>query len=120
MLFYDGRQEHERSLEILRAALAEQPDQRIYRGRLAERLRAMGRAEEAEALLLEVTADERPAVAAGAWIDLAKLYQALPERLGPYVFSDRVDTPILAPKHGDSSGVRGAAWLWPLNAEADP
>jgi fructokinase len=28
------------------------------------------------------------------------------------VFSDRVDTALLPPKHGDSSGVRGAAWLW--------
>jgi len=30
------------------------------------------------------------------------------------VFSDRVDTPLVAPRHGDASGVRGAAWLWPL------
>jgi len=29
------------------------------------------------------------------------------------VFSDRVDTQLLPPRHGDSSGVRGAAWLWP-------
>ena len=29
-----------------------------------------------------------------------------------FVFSDRVDTVIVPPKHGDSSGVRGAAWLW--------
>jgi hypothetical protein len=28
------------------------------------------------------------------------------------VFSDRVDTRLLPPKFGDSSGVRGAAWLW--------
>ena len=31
--------------------------------------------------------------------------------LGAYVFSDRIDTPIRPPAHGDSSGVRGAAWL---------
>ncbi|MEE9267721.1 MAG: transcriptional regulator, partial [Gammaproteobacteria bacterium] len=30
-----------------------------------------------------------------------------------FVFSDRVDTPLRPPVHGDSSGVRGAAWLWP-------
>ncbi len=41
------------------------------------------------------------------------LYDALPERLPAYVFSDRVDTRIVAPQHGDDSGVRGAAWLWP-------
>ncbi len=31
-----------------------------------------------------------------------------------YVFSDRVDTRLLKAQHGDSSGVRGAAWLWPI------
>ncbi len=41
------------------------------------------------------------------------LYHEIPRRWGAYVFSDRVDTRLLAPKHGDSSGVRGAAWLWP-------
>ena len=44
---------------------------------------------------------------------------AVPERPGAacrdYVFSDRVDTRIVPPKHGDSSGVRGAAWLWPAD-----
>jgi fructokinase len=29
------------------------------------------------------------------------------------VFSDVIETPIVRNKHGDSSGVRGAAWLWP-------
>jgi fructokinase len=41
------------------------------------------------------------------------LYDELPKRLPAYAFSDFVDTPILRNKHGDSSGVRGAAWLWP-------
>ena len=31
----------------------------------------------------------------------------------PYVFSDQVAPHIVMAKHGDSSGVRGAAWLWP-------
>ncbi|MDZ7711892.1 MAG: ROK family protein [Rhodovibrio sp.] len=44
------------------------------------------------------------------------LYDALPQRLPAYVFSDRVDTRIVAPRHGDDSGVRGAAWLWPAEA----
>jgi len=30
-----------------------------------------------------------------------------------HAFSDTIHTPILRNKHGDSSGVRGAAWLWP-------
>lgn len=42
------------------------------------------------------------------------LYHELPRRWGEYVFSDRVDTRLVAPRHGDSSGVRGAAWLWPV------
>ena len=42
------------------------------------------------------------------------LYHEIPRRWGAYVFSDRVDTRLVAPKHGDSSGVRGAAWLWPV------
>ena len=41
------------------------------------------------------------------------LYIELPRRLPDYVFCDRVETRILKNRHGDSSGVRGAAWLWP-------
>ena len=40
------------------------------------------------------------------------LYEAVPSRWGEYVFSDRVDTRLVKAKHGDDSGVRGAAWLW--------
>jgi fructokinase len=43
------------------------------------------------------------------------LYDALPQALPAYVFSDRLDTRIVAPRHGDDSGVRGAAWLWPAD-----
>lgn len=42
---------------------------------------------------------------------MAHLYQAIPERLPKYVFSDVVRTRVVPPTHGDSSGVRGAAWL---------
>ena len=38
---------------------------------------------------------------------------ACPRVWSRYVFSDRVDTRLVPPVHGDSSGVRGAAWLWP-------
>ncbi|WP_413208267.1 ROK family protein [Rhodospirillum sp. A1_3_36] len=41
------------------------------------------------------------------------LYTLLPRLCEPWIFSDRVDTHIRPPIHGDSSGVRGAAWLWP-------
>ena len=45
------------------------------------------------------------------------LYDELPHRLPAYVFSDRVDTRVVPPLHGDDSGVRGAAWLWPADAD---
>lgn len=41
------------------------------------------------------------------------LYRSITERLPRYVFGGEVATPILQAKFGDSSGVRGAAWLWP-------
>ena len=47
---------------------------------------------------------------------LSKLEPPLCERpcaVGAWVFSDRVDTRLVPPRHGDASGVRGAAWLWP-------
>ena len=42
---------------------------------------------------------------------IRRLYKNLPSRLEAYVFSDTIETAILPPRHGDSSGVRGAAWL---------
>jgi fructokinase len=41
------------------------------------------------------------------------LYRVLPDRLSAYVFGGEASTPILQAMYGDSSGVRGAAWLWP-------
>lgn len=52
-------------------------------------------------------------VLGGGLSNLQRLYESLPRLWPRYVFSDRVDTRLLPPKHGDSSGVRGAAWLWP-------
>jgi fructokinase len=52
-------------------------------------------------------------VLGGGLSRLARLYETVPRLWGRYVFSDRVDTRLLAPRHGDASGVRGAAWLWP-------
>jgi fructokinase len=51
-------------------------------------------------------------VLGGGLSNLTRLYAGVPERWGAWVFSDRVDTALRPPKHGDSSGVRGAAWLW--------
>ncbi len=50
-------------------------------------------------------------VLGGGLSNLARLYERVPRRWGRYVFSDRVDTELRQHVHGDSSGVRGAAWL---------
>jgi fructokinase len=52
-------------------------------------------------------------VLGGGLSNMRRLYAKVPALWGPFVFSDRVDTKLLPPRHGDSSGVRGAAWLWP-------
>lgn len=51
-------------------------------------------------------------VLGGGLSNMQRLYRHLPACCAPYVFSDAVDTRFLPPVHGDSSGVRGAAWLW--------
>ena len=57
-------------------------------------------------------------VLGGGLSNLARLYASVPRLWPRYVFSDRVDTRLVPPLHGDSSGVRGAAWLWPPGADA--
>jgi fructokinase len=52
-------------------------------------------------------------VLGGGLSRLERLYSNVPTLWTRHVFSDRVDTRLLPPRHGDSSGVRGAAWLWP-------
>jgi fructokinase len=51
-------------------------------------------------------------VLGGGLSNLARLYERVPAGWGAWVFSDRVDTALRPPRHGDSSGVRGAAGLW--------
>ncbi|HYU41646.1 MAG TPA: ROK family protein [Vicinamibacteria bacterium] len=55
-------------------------------------------------------------VLGGGMSNMGRLYEAVPRIWTEYAFSDRVDTPLRAAVHGDSSGVRGAAWLWPETA----
>ena len=52
-------------------------------------------------------------VLGGGLSNMAHLYTDVPPLLKRYVFSDVIETPIVRAAHGDSSGVRGAAWLWP-------
>jgi fructokinase len=51
-------------------------------------------------------------VLGGGMSNVDELYEELPARIEPHVFSDSFTTPVLKHRHGDSSGVRGAAWLW--------
>jgi fructokinase len=51
-------------------------------------------------------------VLGGGLSNIDRLYTRVPTLWGRWVFSDRVDTPLLKARHGDASGVRGAAWLW--------
>lgn len=73
----------------------------LYAGRLARGL----------AHLVNIL-DPDVIVLGGGVSNIAMLYDRVPQLWGPFVFSDRIDTRLVAPTHGDSSGVRGAAWLW--------
>ncbi len=57
--------------------------------------------------------DPEVIVLGGGMSNIAELYPALPAAIAAWTFSDGFDTPIRQAAHGDSSGVRGAAWLWP-------
>ncbi|MES1991253.1 MAG: ROK family protein [Pseudomonadota bacterium] len=57
--------------------------------------------------------DPHVIVLGGGMSNVDEIYEEIPSRWGTYVFSDRVDTKLVRNMHGDSSGVRGAAWLWP-------
>ena len=56
--------------------------------------------------------DPQVIVLGGGLSNLERLYRNLPACCGPHVFSDVFCTRFVPPAHGDSSGVRGAAWLW--------
>ena len=75
-------------------------------GQLEDRLgRALGQ-------LINIL-DPDAVVLGGGLSNLDRLYANLPTRIAPHAFSSApVKTPVLKPVYGDSSGVRGAAWLW--------
>ncbi|MDM8563315.1 ROK family protein [Candidatus Marithioploca araucensis] len=58
--------------------------------------------------------DPNVIVLGGGMSNIAQLYSQVPHLWEQYVFSDRVNTVLKPAKYGDSSGVRGAAWLWPI------
>ena len=58
--------------------------------------------------------DPHVIVLGGGLSNIARLYEEVPARWGAQVFSDAVRTALVPARYGDSSGVRGAAWLFPL------
>jgi fructokinase len=92
--------------QITAAAAAGDPDCRATLDRYAGRL--------ARALASVINLIDPDAIVLGGGLSaFAFLYDEVPRRWGPHIFSDTVVTRLLPPRHGDSSGVRGAAWLWP-------
>jgi fructokinase len=96
-------------------------------GGTAEEIAARAAAGEARAVAALERYEDRMARALGSVINLLdpdvivlggglsnidRLYGQVPALWVPYVFSDRVTTRLVRAQHGDSSGVRGAAWLW--------
>ena len=51
-------------------------------------------------------------VLGGGMSNVKRIYENVPKLWEKWIFSDVVNTELVAPKYGDSSGVRGAAWLW--------
>jgi fructokinase len=52
-------------------------------------------------------------VLGGGMSNTLRLYETVPRLWPAFVFSDTVSTRLVRARHGDASGVRGAAWLWP-------
>lgn len=91
--------------DIIAALRAGDPAARASLDRYVDRLaRAL-------AALINIV-DPDAVVLGGGMSNVAELYRELPVALQRWCFSDGIDTPILPARHGDSSGVRGAAWLW--------
>ena len=110
--FANDHQQHNNLNEALSAKeivlLAEQGDESAqaslqrYEERLAKSL----------ASIINVI-DPDVIVLGGGMSNIQRLYQNVPKLWDEYIFSDHACTKLVPPKHGDSSGVRGAAWLWP-------
>lgn len=60
--------------------------------------------------------DPHVIVLGGGLSNIDALYTRIPVIWGDYIFSDTMETLLLKNIHGDSSGVRGAAWLWPQHS----
>jgi fructokinase len=97
-----------RGAEIVTAAQSGDPEAEAALDRLVDRM--------ARGLSVIVNVLDPDAIVIGGGLsNLGRLYTGvLADKLRDYGFGGGVETPILRNLHGDSSGVRGAAWLWPL------
>jgi len=81
----------------------------------AEACAAMARLEErlarALASIIDVL-DPDAIVVGGGLSKVARIYRNVPAQWEKWIFGGQATTPLLPPRHGDASGVRGAAWLW--------
>jgi fructokinase len=75
----------------------------MYKHRLARSLAALVNILDPDVIVL-----------GGGISNINTLYDELSELIGRHAFSDRISTRVVRATHGDSSGVRGAAWLWPV------
>lgn len=82
-------------------ALQKDPDRERYAERLARSLAGVINILDPDVIVL-----------GGGISNVQSLFTRVPELWRPYIFSDQVATRLRPPVHGDSSGVRGAAWLW--------
>jgi fructokinase len=94
--------------DIAKAALAGEPEAEAALTRYVDRL---GRA---LAILCDIV-DPDVIVLGGGMSNVDALYERVPPVTARWAFSDVFETRIVKAQHGDSSGVRGAAWLWPLD-----
>lgn len=98
-----------RGREIVKAASSGDPEARAtllrYHDRLARALASVVNVLDPDVIVL-----------GGGMSNLPDLAPAVSALLPRYVFSDSVETPVVRNVHGDASGVRGAAWLWPARS----
>ena len=95
--------------DIVLSASGGDPEAEACLGRYEDRL-ARGLASIINVLDPEVI------VLGGGMSHVTRLYANVPRLWDRYVFSDAIATRLVPPAHGDSSGVRGAAWLWPVES----
>jgi fructokinase len=76
----------------------------VYRDRLARGLAAVINVVDPDVIVL-----------GGGLSNIDAIYENFEAHVARYAFSDALETRIVRAMHGDSSGVRGAAWLWPVS-----